>query len=188
MREDRTIAVLFVVFGLMTFGGTMLDPLFVPWVRDVLGQGVGAVALLMTTSSLAGIAGALVVGSVGSRLSARTLIGWSSVVAGALLLLRFHIPSLWVAVALSALAGIPAVASSVGVETLAQERTPEHLRGRVFGSLQATVWLMSLLGAVVGGVVGELVGLLPALDLASALVALSGVVVLVLVEKPDGAR
>jgi MFS family permease len=181
VREDRTIAVLFVVFGLMTFGGTMLDPLFVPWVRDVLGQGVGAVAVLMTTSSLAGIAGALVVGSVGSRWSARTLIGWSSVVAAVLLLLRFHIPSLGVAVALSALAGIPAVASSVGVETLAQERTPEHLRGRVFGSLQATVWLMSLAGAVVGGVVGEVVGLLPALDLASVLVGLSGVVVLALV-------
>ena len=146
VREDRSIAVLFVVLGLMTFGGTMLDPLFVPWVRDVLGQGVGAVALLMTTSSLAGIAGALVVGSAGARVPARTLIGWSSVVAGALLLLRFHIPSLWVAVALTALAGIPAVASAVGVETLAQERTPERLRGRVFGSLQATVWLMSLVG------------------------------------------
>ncbi len=134
----------------------------------------------MTTSSVAGIGGALVVGSVGARVPVRTLIGWSSVVAAALLLLRFHIPSLWVAVALSALAGIPAVASSVGVETLAQERTPERLRGRVFGSLQATVWLMSLLGAVVGGVVGELVGLLPALDLASVLVGLSGVVVLTL--------
>ena len=182
MREDRTIAVLFVVFGLMTFGGTMLDPLFVPWVRDILGQGVAAVAILMMTSSLAGIAG--VPGrrlASARRLSARTLIGWSSVVAGILLVARFHIPSLWVAVALSALAGIPAVASSVGVETLAQERTPEALRGRVFGSLQATIWLTSLLGAVVGGLVGELVGLLPALDLASALVLLSGVVVLVLV-------
>ncbi len=178
VREDRTIAMLFVVFGLMTFGGTMLDPLFVPWVTDILGRGVGAVALLMTTASLAGIAGSLVVGAVGHRVAARTLIGWSSALAGLLLLLRFHVPVLGVAVGLSALGGITAVASSVGVETLAQERTPEHVRGRVFGSLQATVWLMSLLGAVVGGVVGQVVGLLPALDLASALVGLSGVVVL----------
>jgi MFS family permease len=184
VREDRTIAALFVVFGLMTFGGTMLDPLFVPWVRDVLGAGIGAVALLMTASSLAGIAGSLVVGSIGHRLGPRTLIGWSSVMAGLLLLVRFNVPVLWVAVALSVLSGITAVASSVGVESLAQERTPEHLRGRVFGSLQATIWWTSLLGAVVGGVVGEVVGLVPALDLASALVALSGVVVLVLVREP----
>lgn len=181
VREDRAIAVLFVVFGLMTFGGTMLDPLFVPWVTDVLGQGVGAVAVLTTTSSLAGILGSVVVGGIGRRASPRTLIGWGSLVAGVVLLLRFNLPYLWVAVALSAIGGVTAVASSVGVETLAQERTPEHLRGRVFGSLQATVWLTSLLGAVVGGVVGELVGLLPALDLASVLVGLSGVVVLVLV-------
>ena len=179
VREDRTIAMLFVVFGLMTFGGTMLDPLFVPWVRDVLGEGVWAVALLMTTSSLAGIAGSLVVGSLGNRVPARALIGWSSLLAGLLLLAKFNIPMVWVAVALSAVGGVTAVASSVGVETLAQERTPEHLRGRVFGSLQATVWLMSLLGAVVGGIVGEAVGVLPALHLASVLVGGSGVVVLV---------
>ena len=180
---DRAVAVLFVVFGLMTFGGTMLDPLFVPWVRDVLGQGVGAVALLMTASSVAGIAGSLVVGSAGSRVPARTLIGWSSVLAGLLLLVRSHVPELEVAVALSALSGATAVASAVGVETLAQERTPDHLRGRVFGSLQATVWLTSLLGALVGGLVGEVVGLLPALDLASVLVGLSGGVALVLVPR-----
>jgi len=178
VREDRTIAMLFVVFGVMTFGGTMLDPLFVPWVRDVLGEGVWAVALLMTTASLAGIVGSLVVGSLGGRVPAQALIGWSSVVAGLLLLVRFNVPLIGVAVVLSALGGVAAVASSVGVETLAQERTPERLRGRVFGSLQATIWLMSLLGAVVGGVVGELVGVLPALDLAAVLVGLSGVVVL----------
>jgi MFS family permease len=178
VREDRDIAVLFVVFGLMTFGGTMLDPLFVPWVRDLLGEGVWAIALLTTTSSLAGIAGSVVVGSLGARFTPRALIGWGSLLAGLLLAARFNLPVLGVAVALSAVGGITSVASSVGVETLAQERTPEHLRGRVFGSLQATIWLMSLLGAVAGGVTGEAVGLLPALDLASALVALSGVVVL----------
>jgi MFS family permease len=178
VRGDRTIAMLFVVFGVMTFGGTMLDPLFVPWVRDVLGEGVWAIALLMTTASLAGVVGSLVVGSLGGRVPAQALIGWSSVVAGLLLLVRFNVPVIGVAVALSALGGVAAVASSVGVETLAQERTPERLRGRVFGSLQATIWLMSLLGAVVGGVVGEVVGVLPALDLAAVLVGLSGVVVL----------
>jgi MFS family permease len=178
VRADRTIAVLFVVFGLMTFGGTMLDPLHVPWVRDVLEEDVRVVALLSMTSSLSGIAGSLVVGAIGHRVQARTLIAWASTLAGLLLLVKFNVPVLGVAVALSAVSGVTAVAASVGVETLAQERTPERVRGRVFGSLQASIWLASLLGAVVGGVVGELVGLVPALDLASVLVSLSGVVVL----------
>ena len=83
------------------------------------------------------------------------------------------------ALALTCIGGVTSVASSVGVETLAQERVPDHLRGRVFGSLQGTIWLLSLLGAVVGGALGELVGIVPALDLAASLVLLSGVVVLI---------
>jgi MFS family permease len=183
VRDDRTIAVLFLVFGLMTFGGTMLDPLYVPWIRDVLDEGIGVVALLDVTSSIAGIGGSLLVGALGSRLPARTLIGWGSLIAGVLLLVKFNVPVLGLAVALTAIGGMTAVASAVGVETLAQERTPENLRGRVFGSLQASIWLMSLLGAMVGGILGEVVGVLPAINLASVLVGISGVVVLIAVPR-----
>ncbi len=186
VRDDRTIAALFAVFGLMTFGGTMLDPLYVPWVRDLLDEGVDVVALLTMASSLSGIAGSLVVGALGSRVSARSLIGWGSLLAGAMLLMKFQTPVLWVALVLSVLGGITAVASSVGVETLAQERTKEAMRGRVFGSLQASIWLCSLLGAGLGGLLGELAGLLPTLDLAAVLVGVSGAVALLLVG-PDRA-
>jgi MFS family permease len=178
VRRDRTIAVLFVVFGLMTFGGTMLDPLYVPWIRDVLDEGVEVVAVVTMTHSVAGIVGSLLVGTWGSRFSARTLMGWGSVIAGVLLLVKFNVPVLWLTLALSAIGGATAVASSVGVETLAQERTPEHVRGRVFGSLQAFIWLASLLGAVVGGVVGELTSVLVAINVAAGLVTGAGVVVL----------
>ena len=178
VRHDRTIAVLFVVFGLMTFGGTMLDPLYVPWIRDVLDEGVEVVAVITMTHSVAGIVGSLLVGTWGSRFSARTLMGWGSVIAGVLLLVKFNVPVLWLTLALSAIGGATAVASSVGVETLAQERTPEHVRGRVFGSLQAFIWLASLLGAVVGGVLGELTSVLVAINVAAGLVTVAGVVVL----------
>jgi len=178
VRRDRTIAVLFVVFGLMTFGGTMLDPLYVPWIRDVLDEGVEVVAVITMTHSVAGIVGSLLVGTWGGRFSARTLMGWGSVIAGVLLLVKFNVPALWLTLALSAIGGATAVASSVGVETLAQERTPEHVRGRVFGSLQAFIWLASLLGAVVGGVLGELTSVLVAINVAAGLVTVAGVVVL----------
>ena len=178
VRDDRTIATLFVVFTVMTFGGTMLDPLYAPWVRDVLGQGVTVLALLTTVSSVAGIAGSLLVGALGARVTARTLIGWSSVAAGLLLLVKFTVPVLGVAIALTAVGGLVSVASSVGVETLAQERTPVHVRGRVFGSLQASVWLASLLGAAMGGIVAQAVSVPIALDVAASLVLASGLLVL----------
>jgi len=56
----------------------------------------------------------------------------------------------------------------------------------VFGSLQATIWLLSLLGAVVGGVGAEVIGLVPMLDVASVLVAASGAVVLVVLPSREG--
>ena len=178
VRSDRSIRLLFGVFGLMTFGGTMLDPLAAPWVRDVLHEGVGVYALLMTTHSLAGIAGSLAVGALGARVAPHLLAGVGSLVAGGLLLVRFNVPVVAVAVALSLGSGLVSVASSVGVETLAQQRVPEVYRGRVFGSLQAWIWLLSLLGAAVGGVGAELVGVLPMLDVASVLTAGAGLVVL----------
>jgi hypothetical protein len=65
-----------------------------------------------------------------------------------------------------------------------QQRVPEAYRGRVFGSLQATIWLTSMLGAALGGVGAEHIGVVGMLDVASARVGLAGVVVLVALPAP----
>ena len=178
VRREVGIAPLFVVFGLMTFGGTMLDPLNAAWVRDVLHAGATTFALLTACHSVSGIAGSLLVGALGHRLAPHALAGVASIGAGILLLVRFNVPVLEVAVALSLAGGVLAVASAVGVESLAQPRVPAAYRGRVFGSLQAVIWLASLLGAAVGGVGAELIGIVPMLDIASVLTLVAGVVVL----------
>ena len=179
VRDDRSIAVLFVVFGLMTFGGTMFDPLTAAWVRDVLGGDAATYALLTTAAAVSGTVGALLAGVYGDRVPPHVLTGWASVAAGVLLLVRFNVPVLGVALGISLVQGAVAVASSVGVEALAQQRVPAAYRGRVFGSLQATIWLLSLLGAVVAGAGAELLGIVPVLDVAAGLTLLAGVVVLV---------
>jgi predicted MFS family arabinose efflux permease len=162
----------------MTFGGTMLDPLTVAWVRDVLGEGPEVFAWLLTAHAASGIAATLAVGRLGARIDPRALIGWSSVAVAAALAVRHNVPSVPLALGLTAVAGVTSVASSVGVETLAQRAIPDEYRGRVFGSLGATLGLLSLLGATAGGTVAEAVGIVPMLNVATALIALSGVVVL----------
>jgi MFS family permease len=178
VRRERTIALLFVVLGIATFGGTMLDPLYAAWVRDVLGRGPKVYSWLLTAHALTGVAGTILVGWIGTRLSPRVLMGWSSVLAGALNAVKFAIPSLVLAFGVALPIGVTSVASSVGVETLAQRSVRDEYRGRVFGSLQATIWLLSLAGAAIGGALGEVFGIVAMLEVASALVALSGVVVL----------
>ena len=178
IRRDRTIVLLFVVLGLGTFGGTMLDPLYAAWVRDVLGEGPEVYGLLITTHASVGIAGTLLVGRYGSRFSDRDLIGWSSIVAGGATFLKFNVPTVPVAFATSTVSGVTSVASNVGIETLAMRTVREEYRGRVFGSLQASIFLLSLLGAMTGGALAEVVGIVPMLNVAAALIVLSGVVVL----------
>ena len=176
--RERTVAVLFVVFGLMTLGGTMLDPLTVAWVRDVLGEGPEVFAWILTVHAASGIVGSLFVGALGPRLAARDLIGWGSLVAAAALALRYNLPSVALALAMSAVVGFTSVASSIGAETIAMQSVRDEFRGRVFGSLNATLGLLSLAGAAAGGIVAEVVGIVPMLNVACALTALAGLVVL----------
>lgn len=178
VRYDKTIAVVFFVLGLMTFGGTMLDPLTVAWVRDVLGGGVQMYALLMTVHAASGIVGSLFVGAVGKRMTPRALMGWAGVIAGVATMIRYNVSLVPVALVTSALAGLTNVISSVGVETLVQRSVPDAYRGRVYGALGASGGLLSLLGAVLAGSLAEVVGLVTMLNVAAGLILLAGVVVL----------
>ena len=178
VRRERVLAVVFGVLGLMTFGGTMLDPLTVAWVRDVLGEGPQVYALLLTAHAASGIAGAVLVSRIDVRLAPRLLVGWSSIAAGVALAVRYNVPSVPLALGLSLFVGLTSVASAVGVETLVQRAVRDDYRGRVFGALGATGSLLSLLGALTAGVLAEVVGLVTMLNVASALIALAGIVVL----------
>jgi len=178
IRRDRAIAVLFGVLGLMTFGGTMLDPLYVAWVRDALHRGPQIYALLLTVHSVAGIFGSLAVAAWGGRFEPPVLVGWTSLVAGLALIVKFDVPILELAVGLSLLGGATSVVSSVAIETLVQRTVHEDFRGRVFAALGASGALFSLSGAVLGGVAAHLVGVTTMLNVAAVLVMAAGVGVL----------
>lgn len=178
VRHDRTIAVIFVVFGIMTYGGTMLDPPQAAWVRDVLGQGPGLFAWLMTVHAIGGVVGTVLIGTLGTRLTPRALIGWPSLIAGILLMVKYGIASVPLALTLAAVGGVLSVASAVGVNTVVQRGVPGEYQGRVFGALGASGGLFSLLGAATGGVLAEFVGITTALEVAATLTAFAGIVVL----------
>jgi MFS family permease len=177
VRRERQITVLFFVFGLMTFGGTMLDPLQVAWVRDVLDEGPEVFSILMTTHSVFGILGTLLVGRFGARLTPAQLIGWSSLVAGIGIAVQYNVPVVAVALVLTAIRGVTSTISGVGVETLAQSVVRDEYRGRVFGALGASGALLSLAGAATGGLMAEVVGIVPMLDVVAVLIVVGGLVV-----------
>jgi hypothetical protein len=101
-----------------------------------------------------------------------------SFVAGAALIVKFDLPLLELAFALSLLGGAASVVSSVAIETLIQTTVREDFRGRVFSALGASGALFSLAGAVVGGVAARVVGVTAMLNVAAGLVIVAGAVVL----------
>jgi predicted MFS family arabinose efflux permease len=178
IRGDRTIAGFTVVLALMTFAGTMIDPLYVAWVRDVLGRGPTVYGLLLTTHSVSGIVGTLLVGYNARRLAPRVLMGWSSIVAGLVLVAKWDIALLPITFAFTLIGGLVSAASAIGIETYLQAAVADAYRGRVFAALGASGSLASLLGATLGGIGAKVIGITAMLNVAALLVAVSGAVVL----------
>jgi predicted MFS family arabinose efflux permease len=186
IRRDHAIAVLFGVLGLMTFGGTMLDPLYVAWVRDSLHRGPEIYSLLLTAHAVAGIAGSFAIGIWGGRFTPRLLMGWTCLIAGTSLLLKFDLPMVELAFGLSLVTGATSIVSSIAIETLLQTTVREEFRGRVFAALGASGSLFSLAGAMVGGLAARAVGVTAMLNVAAGLVTVAGVVVLRALHDPAG--
>jgi Na+/melibiose symporter-like transporter len=178
VRADPSVAMLVWVLGLMTLGGTMIDPLYVAWVRDVLHRGPPVYGALLAVSAGAGIAGSLLVARFRSHASPRVLIGWSSVVAALALAGKWNVPIVAVAVALSVVGGATSVASAIGGETWIQESVADSFRGRVLAALGASGALCSLAGVLVGGIAARQFGVTTMLNVSAALILLSGFVVL----------
>jgi MFS family permease len=185
VRKDRLIAALFVVLGVTSLGGTIIDPLYAPFVRSVLHGGAAALGWLSTTGALGGLLGGLVVGQLGRKVPPRHLTGVGTVVVGLLMLVMYNQSSLPVVMVLGFVMTVPVVGAGVGSSTLLQTGVPDAYRGRVFGALNTTAALVGLAGVGLAGIVGNLLGIVPMLSVAGGITLLAGVIALVML--PTGA-
>jgi len=172
---DRLLLTLVGVLGLMTFGGTMMDPLYPPFVQDVLRAGPLGFGWIVAAHAWGGVVGGLVIGHLGSVLSATRLLVWGNLLVGGLLLIQFNVPVLAVTVSMAFLIGPEQAAAGSALQTLLQRRVRDAYQGRVFGALGTTGALLSLAGGGLGGVLGSAIGVVPTLNLAAGLTIGSGV-------------
>jgi MFS family permease len=178
VRRRRALVALFVAVGLMTFGGTMIDPLIAPFMEDIVRAGAVGLGWLLTAQAAGGLLGGVIIGRWGMVLSASKLFGTSCALTGILIMLMYNLPILWIVLVLAFLGGGAAAGASAGWQTLLQQQTPAAYRGRVFGALETTSALLELLSVGVAGVLGEIVSLIPLLTVAGGVTILAGVVAL----------
>jgi predicted MFS family arabinose efflux permease len=179
VRKNRVIGVLFVTVVLLNFGGIMIDPLGAPYMIEIVKVGPDVFGWLITVQAIGGMIGGLLVGKLNQKLSIAQLYGWAELILGLFIFIRYNIPYLPVLFVMTFLLGLPAALGSAALDTLFQQKVPNSYLGRIIGALNTTVGLTCLFGVLgISGILGERLGMIPVLNIAAGITALTGLIVL----------
>lgn len=185
VRRDGALRVLFISSWLAgVANGVFLTLGLAPLVLDVLGGSTTQVGWLPTAQAVGGILAGVIVVRLGHRFSWRWMLGGGMIGLGLADLSAFNAfrvasegtPAVIVAMVCMTLAGLPAVASMTGRQSIVQQQTTDAFRGRVFGALGSAQGLAMVVGFAIGGVLGDTVGLVPVLSASALLRVVAGVV------------
>jgi MFS family permease len=183
VRHDRLLRALFVVSIVTSFGGSMIDPLYAPFVATVLDGGPSALGWLSTTGAVGGLLAGLVVGQWGGKVQPWRLTAVGTTTTGLVMLLMYNQTSLPVVMVLNFVMFVPVVALGVGSQTMFQSGIADNFRGRVFGALGTSIAIVGLASLWLSGIFGELLGIVPMLTIAAAVTVFAGVLAFVLLPR-----
>jgi len=158
IRRDRLI---FAIVGTVMITN-LLDAVFticLPFLAKEVYESSIALGLLAAASGGGAVLGAIVYGSVGYKVSRLAVFIPAFAIVGARGLPLATLPPLAVAIAIQVVAGLAAGPLNPILSAVEYERIPEHMRGRVFGAIQAGAWMAMPLGVLVGGYLIEQFGL-----------------------------
>ncbi|TFC60806.1 MFS transporter [Cryobacterium sp. TMB1-7] len=136
--------------------GATLLPLYA---NDRLG-GAAVLGLLVAVMGGCALVGNVVFGFVAHRVPRRLTFAACFALAGGPSSAAFALGApLPVLVAMTALSGLAAGAINPILGTVELERVPPHMRGRVFGMINAGAWAGVPFGALLGGIAADTIGL-----------------------------
>ena len=165
---------LLVLMAFVVLGAALRAPVEPRFVVDALGGSAGAIGALASLWGLGMVLGSAVGASAGRRWSLEKVLVASVTVLAVCILSASWLALLAPVAALWLVAGSANALGSVAYESLLQQRTPDHLRGRVFGAAEAVLDLTYLVGAVAAGFLGALVGTRVGVGVAGAAVLVAG--------------
>lgn len=151
----RTIALTVAVTNLLDAASIVVMPVFAD---RVFGD---AISLGLIVGALGGgaVLGALLFARFGDRFPRRTIYLWCFLGVTLWYPVFAAFPPVFIAVLARGLAGVAAGPLNPLIDTVAFERIPAGLRGRVLGAIRALAWMTMPVGALLGGVLIEITGL-----------------------------
>jgi MFS family permease len=153
----RLIVALVLVTNLMDAArGSSLTPLYAD---DRLG-GAAALGVIVAVTGGCALIGNVAFGFVAHRMPRRVTLSVCFALAGGPSSAAFALGAPFpVLIAATALAGLAAGALNPILGAVELERVPEHMRGRVFGLVNAGAWAGVPFGALLGGIAADTIGL-----------------------------
>ncbi|HEY0606217.1 MAG TPA: MFS transporter [Herpetosiphonaceae bacterium] len=187
VKRSALVLSLFIVTGIMSFGEGFFPVLFVAFVKTVLNGTDLDYGWLMSAQAIGGLIGGLSIGSLGGRVLSSRLLGWSSILFGALTLVIFHAPSFAAASALTLVSvlmiivGVVSVSCRTALNTLLQQSIADEYRGRIYGAYNTLSSCIALGGMAVAGTLGDIYGIVPIISIEGYAYILAGIVALMLI-------
>ena len=190
--RDPVLRALLVFASITAVGEGLTSALFVVWVVGPLHSDSTGWGLVLSTQAIGGLAGALVIARMGTRLRALPLLIGGSLAFGAIDLVLFTYPVLYPhigpALVMLVIVGVPGAAMGAATTTLQQSQTEDRHRGRVAGAIGAVAALGALIGAVAAGVLGEFVPVILLLVTQGSVYVIGGTAVWLMVRGSGATR
>lgn len=173
-RRESVVFGLLMVMAIFMAGQGIINVLLVPFVKDILHGDAILFGWVASAQGIGGLAGTMLIGQFGKKLTSTQLVTGGLVADGVMLIVMVN--STWIpaVLVLTAAIGIGIVAVIVGYQTILQQRVIDEYRGRVFGVAGMTQSLTLLLGMLIASALAHAAGVVPLLDVASVVIALSG--------------
>ena len=159
LSSTPTIAALMAIVTVYAVFGVPYLTLMPVVARDLLHLGAGGYGVLLACVGVGGVSGALMLASVGDRISRRRLLIWASQGYASLLILFSLVRVPWLASSLLLAIGFTMIVNNALSNTLLQHLVPDELRGRLMAAYSlVVVGLSQVLGSFTAGAVAHAVG------------------------------
>ncbi|HWV35306.1 MAG TPA: MFS transporter [Thermomicrobiales bacterium] len=169
IAERSVLAVMIGAFALYMVGDVPLTAVLPAFFLDSLHSGPEGFGLMLSLRGIAGLAGGMVIVVMSRHVPARTLLICGLVAYGGSIAAQGAINSFVPGLFFLILVGPAAAAIETGMNTLLQEASLEHERGRVFALVGTIGGIVTVVISLAAGSAGELTGTRPVVIVAGLL-------------------
>jgi len=157
-KLEKALLWLLIIISVVNFAFGPLSILLLPFAQNQLQAGSEEFGWMLSSISLGSFVGAIFMGSIGTIRNRRLWILLAVSLIGTLTMILANTSIFMLCLPLTFLIGFALPMANVPIATIFQERTPDQLRGRVFGVRNILATGLTPISTALGGIFADLIG------------------------------